>query len=139
MKQFHYLILCLAIGACVQISGAAEDGLTTFTLQTRQGKKYEQARVLGFDSDGIRFRGGKNVQDSTVKTELTRKFDRCDSLKAPSQQPLSQFIKDQFIADRDFSSGLLNGCSRWHRLQQCGQTGDNQRRSAVPLIQATDG
>ena len=54
MKQFHYLILCLAIGACVQISGAAEDGLTTFTLQTRQGKKFEQARVLGFDSDGIR-------------------------------------------------------------------------------------
>ena len=54
MKHFSSLLLCLITPALMQAASAKTDEVETFTLETRHGKKYEQAQILGFEPDGIR-------------------------------------------------------------------------------------
>ena len=54
MKHFLSVLFCLIAAVLMDAASAKTDEVETFTLETRQGKKYEQAQILGFEADGIR-------------------------------------------------------------------------------------
>ena len=54
MKRIFALLICVISLVLLDAASAKPDKVETFTLETRQGKKYEQAQILGYEVDGIR-------------------------------------------------------------------------------------
>jgi hypothetical protein len=76
MKTNSLLLVSFALGLCQPLL-AKEDGPETFTLVTTAGKKYEEARVVGVDADGVRIMhrdGAGKVAFADLSEEQRKKY-----------------------------------------------------------------
>lgn len=84
MKRFLALPICLIALVFLEVASAKTDEVETFTLETRQGKKYEQAQVLGYEEDGIRLmhrEGVARVAYADMTEALRKKFGQSQFLE----------------------------------------------------------
>ncbi len=84
MKRIFALPICLISLVLLDAASAKPDEVATFTLETRQGKKYEQARILGHEVDGIRLmhrEGVARVAYADMTEAQRKKFGQPQALE----------------------------------------------------------
>ena len=84
MKRIFALPIYLISLVLLEAAPAKTDEVETFTLETRQGKKYEQAQILGYEVDGIRLmyrEGVARVAYADMTEAQRKKFGQSQALE----------------------------------------------------------